>query len=138
VEYKVKNKGIVSDTWLTPADFYDRTMSWYDLDTGFDPCPPECDIEEFDGLKADWSVRTFCNPPYSRKLKELFILKALKESRLGKLVVLLLPVSTGSAIFHEVIQPRGGVKFLKGRLMFEGIDAKDTPARAKRQHVGNV
>jgi hypothetical protein len=47
----------------------------------------------------------FINPPYSRKLKEAFIRKALEESKKGKTCVLLLPVSTSTAIFHDVILP---------------------------------
>ena len=65
----------------------------------------------------------FINPPYSRKLKEAFINKALEESRNGKVCVLLLPVSTSTKIFHEVILPNASkIEFLRGRLKFERKD----------------
>ena len=65
----------------------------------------------------------YVNPPYSRKLKEAFIKKALEESKKGKICVLLLPVSTATIIFHEIILPNATkIEFLKGRLKFEQKD----------------
>jgi hypothetical protein len=69
--------------------------------------------------------RCFVNPPYSRKLKEAFVNKAIEESRKGKLCVMLLPVSTSTKLFHEVIHPNAKeIRFIKGRLGFIGINAK--------------
>ena len=112
-----------SDTWLTSKDFYEELNKRFRFDD-FDPCPPDNNIELFDGLTVDWADRTFCNPPYSKTLKEKFLYKAYAESLKGKLIVLLLPVSTGTKIFHELIQPNAKVEFIKGRLKFEGIDNK--------------
>lgn len=65
----------------------------------------------------------FINPPYSRKLKEAFIKKALKESEKGKVCVLLLPVSTSTVIFHEIVLPNAKqIAFVRGRLSFEQKD----------------
>ena len=65
----------------------------------------------------------FINPPYSRKLKEAFVKKALEESRKGKICVLLLPVSTSTALFHDVIAPNAArIEFIRGRLKFEQKD----------------
>lgn len=62
----------------------------------------------------------FINPPYSRTLKEKFILRAVEESKKGKTCVMLLPVSTSTKIFHEVILPNASsIEFVKGRLKFE-------------------
>lgn len=117
-----KNKSaIASDTWLTPQDFYDELNKRFRFHN-FDPCPPDNNLELFDGLTVSWADRTFCNPPYSKTLKEKFLYKAYEESLKGKLIVLLLPVSTGTKIFHELIQPKARVEFIKGRLNFEGID----------------
>ena len=118
----MKNKSaIASDTWLTPIDFYLPLNDRFGF-ANFDPCPADNDIFLFDGLKVDWMDRTYCNPPYSRKIKEDFIIKAHKQSLQNKLVVLLLPVSTSTKIFHNLILPNAKVEFLKGRLKFEGID----------------
>ena len=85
----------------------------------FDPCPLH---STFDGLEIDWKSRNFINPPYSRELKEAFIRKAYEESQKGKLCVMLLPVSTSTKIFHEIIYPHAEIRFLKGRVKFEGIN----------------
>lgn len=115
-------KTAVHDTWLTPKYFFDQLNERFEFDD-FDPCPPDNDISKFDGLQIDWPERTFCNPPYSRFLKEAFIRKALAESLASKLVVLLVPVSTSTRIFHSLVMVHGRVEFILGRLPFEGIDS---------------
>ena len=65
------------------------------------------------------------NPPYSRKLKEAFVIKAIEESKKGKLCVILLPVSTSTKLFHEHIQPNAKeIRFVKGRIKFLGVNTK--------------
>ena len=50
-------------------------------------------------------------------------MKALEESKKGKTCVLLLPVSTSTAIFHDVILPNAKkIDFVRGRLKFEQKD----------------
>ena len=56
------------DDWKTPDSFYNKLNEIYHFD--FDPCPYQSD---FDGLKIEWGKANFVNPPYSRKLKEAFI-----------------------------------------------------------------
>jgi hypothetical protein len=120
----MKNRAPIHDVWLTPKDFYDKLNQRFCFDN-FDPCPPTYDPHgNFCGLKASWAPRTFCNPPYSQKDKEAFILKAYQESRVGKIAVLLIPVSTSTVIYHEVIQPNAKVEFIRGRLPFEGLSFK--------------
>ena len=47
----------------------------------------------------------------------------MKESCEGKLCVLLLPVSTSTKLFHDVILPNAKkIEFLRGRLKFEQKD----------------
>lgn len=89
----------------------------------FDPCPLFHDISEWDGLKIEWGHSNFVNPPYLRTFKEQFIRKAYQESLKGKRVVMLLPVSTSTKIFHEIILPNCEIRFLKGRVKFEGVNS---------------
>ena len=106
------------DDWKTPDAFYNKLNEEFKFD--FDPCPYQSD---FDGLKIEWGQSNFINPPYSRMLKEAFVKKALEESKKGKTCVLLLPVSTSTKLFHEVIQPNAKeIRFVKGRLKFEQKD----------------
>jgi hypothetical protein len=111
----------VHDTWLTPKDFYKELNARFCFDD-FDPAPPDNNLDEFDGLKTSWAKRTYCNPGFSQKTKEPFLMKAYHESLLGKMSVNLVPVSTSTKIFHELVQPYAKIEFIRGRLKFEGID----------------
>jgi hypothetical protein len=94
-----------------------------EFDFDFDPCPITHDTVKVDGLSIEWGNRTFCNPPYSVKAKTAFINKAVEEKNKGKLVVLLLPVSTSTRLFHDIILPNISepVRFFKGRIKFKGF-----------------
>lgn len=121
----MKNRNIQhSDNWATPKEFYNKLNSIFDFD--FDPCPICYDDNlQFDGLSIEWGNRNFVNPPYSRKLKEAFVLKGIEESKKGKLCVFLLPVSTSTKLFHEHILPNASkIEFVKGRLKFIGYNTK--------------
>ena len=63
-------------------------------------------------------------------------MKALEESRKGKTCVLLLPVSTSTNIFHDVILPNAKkIEFVRGRLKFEQKDENGTfKAKGCGQH----
>lgn len=120
----MKNRNLNhSDNWKTPPELYSKLHSEFNFD--FDPCPYSETEPLFDGLSIEWGSRNFVNPPYSRKLKEKFIIKAIEESKKGKLCVLLLPVSTSTVIFHEWILPnKKDIRFLKGRVKFHGYNTK--------------
>ena len=76
-----------------------------------------------DGLLIEWGQRNYINPPYSRKLKEAFVKRAIEESKKGKLCVMLLPVSTSTVLFHDFIQPNAKeIRFVRGRIAFEGVN----------------
>lgn len=114
-----------SDNWSTPKSLYDELDLEFNFD--FDPCPlNEGEITpDKDGLLIDWGKRNFVNPPYSRKLKPLFVEKAIKEAEKGNTSVFLIPVSTSTKLFHEQILPNAkDIRFLKGRVKFAGTNTK--------------
>lgn len=114
-----------SDNWQTPKDLFDKLNAEFKFD--FDPCPyNEGNITPGqDGLLTEWGKSNFINPPYSRKLKEAFVRKAIEESKKGKLCVMLLPVSTSTALFHDWIKPNAKeIRFLRGRIKFKGFNTK--------------
>lgn len=116
----MKNRNLNhKDDWETPRYILDGLEE--EFGKMFDPCPLN---SPFDGLTIEWSVTNFINPPYSRKLKELFIRKAFKESQEGRTCIMLLPVSTSTKIFHEIIYPNAEIRFLKGRVKFKGTNTK--------------
>lgn len=111
------------DDWATPPSFYKELDKEFCFD--FDPCPFMHDVSDWDGLEVEWGQRNFVNPPYSRKLKEAFVRKAIEESRKGKLCVMLLPVSTSTKLFHDYIFiNQTSIRFLRGRLKFIGINTR--------------
>lgn len=120
----MKNRNLLSsDDWATPTYFYDRLNNLYHFN--FDPCPFHHDTTEWDGLNISWKRRNFINPPYDLKLKSLFIEKAIEESKKSKLCVCLLPVSTSTKLFHQLIMPNADViRFVKSRIPFIGINSK--------------
>lgn len=114
-----------NDNWATPKEFYDKLNVEFNFN--FDPCPLNYGTitSANDGLLIPWSTRNFINPPYSRKLKELFVKRAIKEFKNGNLCVLLLPVSTSTILFHEYILPNAtDIRFIKGRISFIGYNDK--------------
>ncbi len=122
----MKNRNLNhSDNWATPKEFYDKLDAEFHFD--FDPCPlNEGEITpEKDGLVIEWGQRNYINPPYSRKLKEAFVKRAIEEGLNGKLCVMLLPVSTSTALFHDYIQPNAKeIRFVRKRIPFEGKNTK--------------
>lgn len=120
----MKNRNLEhADDWATPKEFYNKLNKLFDFD--FDPCPFQHDTNLWNGLDVEWGERNFVNPPYSRKLKEAFVLKGIEEMNKGKLSVFLLPVSTSTKLFHDHIQPNAkSIQFVRGRIKFIGTNTK--------------
>lgn len=123
----MKNRNLpVDDNWQTPLDFYLKLDAEFNFD--FDPCPYyEGEITpDRDGLIIPWKGnRVWVNPPYSRAIKEAFVKRAIKESQDNfKTVVMLLPVSTSTKLFHQYIKPNADeIRFVEGRLKFMKKDS---------------
>lgn len=115
-----------SEEWATPQDFFDA------LDAEFhftlDPCSTDenakCEkhyTKEQDGLKQDWTGETvFCNPPYGRGIGK-WIAKCYEHFRSGAgTAVMLIPARTDTKAFHEYIYGKAEIRFIRGRLKFNG------------------
>jgi len=108
-----------SDDWATPKALYKQLDDEFHFD--FDPCPLHA---TFDGLSVEWGKVNFINPPYNRIDKPKFIQKAYDEWRNGKTCVLLIPAATGTKQFHDLIYPHAEIRFVRGRVAFEGYNTK--------------
>ena len=131
----MKNRNLNhKDHWQTPPEYYEVLNKEFNFD--FDPCPYQHNVDIWDGLNIDWGERSFINPPYSQKLKEAFVIKAIEQAQLGKLCVCLLPVSTSTKLFHNYVQPYSTtIKFLAKRLKFIGTNSKgETVANKTGMH----
>jgi len=116
----MKNRKKIHDDWGTPDEILDYIQDkYFDGNVYFDPCPLR---HKFNGLDMEWDEYNYINPPYNRKDKEAFINKALEQSKENKICVMLLPVSTSTQIFHNVILPNCDIEFLKGRVKFKGYN----------------
>ena len=120
------NKGLFSSNspeWATPQDFFDKLNAEFNFT--LDPCatPENAKCKRFftekeNGLLQPWTGETvFCNPPYGRAIKN-WVKKAYNEAKAGATVVLLIPARTDTAYFHDYINGRHEVRFIRGRLHF--------------------
>lgn len=115
-----------STEWGTPQDLFDGLNGLYRFT--LDPCASaenaKCRkffTKEDDGLSKSWDgERVFMNPPYGRGMG-VWVEKAAAAR--GGIVVCLLPSRTDVRWFHDFIYERAKVKFIKGRLTFEGAPA---------------
>lgn len=59
-----------------------------------------------------------CNPPYGRAITD-WVEKAYREgTKDNTIVVMLIPARTDTRYFHDFIQHRSEIRFVKGRLKF--------------------
>ncbi|MDR1188219.1 MAG: phage N-6-adenine-methyltransferase [Bifidobacteriaceae bacterium] len=100
--------------WQTPQALYEMLDDEFGFD--FDPCPTD---PEFDGLAVEWGRSNFVNPPYGTHLPK-WIAKAHIEAAKGKTVVLLIPSRTDTRWWHEHVMTADEVRYIKGRLTFQG------------------
>jgi len=133
----MKNRNLNhSDNWETPKELYHELNETYNFD--FDPCPINFGeiTPDKDGLLIEWGNMNFVNPPYSRNLKEAFVKRAIHEMNVNfKSSVLLLPVSTSTALFHDYIKPNAhAIEFLRGRVKFKGITSKGEQSTGAGMH----
>ena len=80
--------------WLTPPELMKQLDNEFHFD--FDPCPhPRAD--GFDGLSVEWGMRNWVNPPFTGGVMD-WVRKAILESKLGKMSVIILPIYQVRAI----------------------------------------
>ena len=117
--------------WGTPQDFFDQL----DEEFGFtlDVCAmadtAKCGryfspVE--DGLSQEWPGTCWMNPPYGNEIGG-WVAKAYQESRNGAVVVCLIPSRTDTAWWHDYIMRAKEIRFVRGRLRFEGADDASAP-----------
>lgn len=115
-----------SDEWETPLELFRKLDDefHFDLDAAASDESHLCDnyfTMENDGLEMSWGGyrSVFCNPPYSKIGK--WVKKCHQEShRDGITIVMLIPSRTDTRWFHDYIQHRAEVRFIKGGLRFSG------------------
>ncbi len=115
-------------TWRTPATVFGQLDAEFGPFT-LDPCaaaPIKPGIHWFDeedqGLWQEWSGRVFVNPPYGRAIVD-WMRKIDLERHRCEVIVALVPSRTDSAWWHDYAMKAAEIRFIRGRLSFEGVEA---------------
>ena len=114
-----------SDEWETPEAFFqdlDREFH-FDLDVCASDDNHKCEryfTKEQDGLSQNWGGNiVWCNPPYSNV--KAWIRKCYYEGHKPTTIVVVLVFSrTDTKWWQNYVQHRCEVRFVKGRLKFNG------------------
>jgi len=95
-------------------------------------------LEGNNGLNMEWCLhyegkikgRVFCNPPYGREIGK-WIKKGYEEFIKGEtaeLIVFLIPSRTDTKWWHEYIMKATEIRFVKGRISFDGKNSAPFPS----------
>lgn len=104
---------LIGDNYRTPNKVYNELNEEFNFND--DPCP----IGGIKGLNREWGTSVFMNPPYSNPTP--WVRKAYIESLKGKTIVGLLRGDTSTRWFHDWVLEKAEIRFIKGRLKFDGI-----------------
>lgn len=119
------------DDWETPQPLFDALDAefGFTLDAAanrgnakrpvwYGPGSP-CGVE--DALSVPWDGVVWLNPPYGRQIGR-WVAAAHRWGRSGQcqVVVALLPARTDTAWFHRHVMRASEIRFIRGRLTFEG------------------
>lgn len=120
--------------WETPKELFLPLQKKYNI--VLDVCATEKNAKckafidkKTNGLSYSWSAANslggacWMNPPYGRGI-ERWVRKAHEEALKGVTTIALLPARTDTSWFHNYIQNKYDVTFLKGRIRF--VDAKSS------------
>jgi len=111
------------DDWETPEDIYDPLNEefGFTLDAAASAANTKVHnnyyTKEEDAVLQPWSGVVWLNPPYGEQIGR-FIRKAYRESLAGVTVVALLPARTDTIYWHECIEGKAEVRFVRGRVKF--------------------
>lgn len=98
-----------SDSYPTDEWLYTLFEGWHD------PCTlSKGEFRTQDGLGSSWGGRTFVNPPYSDPLP--WVEQAIKESKKGKTVVLLLKHDSSTKWYRLLHEAGAHFLMVQGRL----------------------
>ena len=120
-----------TDEWPTPPDVFSqlaREFGPFDLDPCATPENAKCPryfTRADNGLAQHWAGRVYLNPPYGRHGGGIaaWMRKAWESVQNGTdLVVCLVPARVDTAWWHDYAA-RGEVRFLRGRVRFEGASS---------------
>ena len=127
-EYEI-SRTVGKNDWPTPRVLFDAIDVEFAFVADVAALPQNAKCANFispdqDALSVDWP-RGPCwlNPPYGSKEITPFLHKAAEEAAKGSTVVCLVPVRSSTRWWHDCVSLAAEVRFMKGRICFEGAKA---------------
>lgn len=110
--------------WETPTAFFDKLNAEFGFTVDVCATPENAKCARYytakeNGLIQDWKGVCWMNPPYGREIPK-WIRKAFISAKQGATVVCLVPARTDTRWWHDHIEGKAEVRFVKGRLKFNG------------------
>lgn len=151
-----EENGSRNDEWETPEYIFNILNKEFNFNWDLACTSENCKTEEGsmidkgkDGLKwtpsynkkyFNKSYRIWCNPPYSIQLKPKFIEKCYELSKLPNVseVVMLIPSTTETKQFHEIMIPNCEIRFIHKRVRFKGVNTKGVYVTNKTGQSGSM
>jgi len=148
---RTEANGSKNNEWETPEYIYDVLNKEFEFNWDLACTSSNCKTDEgcmndkgINGLdwipKPNKEYRIWCNPPYSIQLKPKFIERCYTLSQLEnvKEVVMLIPSTTETKQFHEIMIPNCEIRFIHKRVRFKGINTKGKYVTNKTGQSGSM
>lgn len=110
---------------LTPDRVFDIIENEWKLNREifYDPCPADTPYKSpcfFNGLYGNWQPWNYINSPFEVKTLRKFYNKAVEQSKISNYSIMLLPSKTDQDWFHDIIDKKFHIKWIRKRLKFKG------------------
>jgi phage N-6-adenine-methyltransferase len=113
-----------TDLWATPSHVFAALDAEFTFELDVCATPKNAKCARFfttkeDGLAQKWTGSVWMNPPYQRRVLELWVAKAAREAAYGATVVALIPARPDTIWWHEHVMAQATeVRFVRDRLKF--------------------
>lgn len=129
---KLKQSGLMTSNhseWATPKKLFNELDDEFHFTLDFCATKENAKCEKYYTIEDDALKQNpvneviFCNPPYTRIIQN-FVRKLHALSK-DNTVVMLMPCRTDTSYWHDcIINSKAEVRFIRGRVQFEGLSGK--------------
>ena len=129
---KLKLAGVMTSNhseWATPLKLFNELNNEFHFTIDFCATKDNAKCNRFYDKKQNALLQfpkneiIFCNPPYGREISA-FVKKCFELSE-NNIIVMLIPSRTDTKYWHDYIEKKSEVRFIKGRVKFEGFNGKN-------------